>query len=86
MWSAHGIVDWVLPMEAQFMHPHPLIRENAGKIAIQRGPLVYCLEEIDNGSPLASLALASSGLQTKFEPELFGGVVVVEGVWLRYHE
>jgi uncharacterized protein len=66
-------------MSAQFVEGHPQIRANAGKAAIQRGPIVYCLEEKDNGNLLASLSFSSqSKLTEKFDPDLFEGVIVVE--------
>jgi hypothetical protein len=34
-----------------------MVRENAGKVAISRGPFVYCIEEVDNGSNLQMLML-----------------------------
>ena len=36
---------------------NPLVRHVAGKVAIQRGPLVYCLEQADNGESLHNLWL-----------------------------
>jgi DUF1680 family protein len=58
---------------------NPLVRANAGKAAIQRGPLVYCLEEADNSSPLASLSLSAKPILSEhYEPDLLGGAVVIE--------
>jgi DUF1680 family protein len=79
VWSNNDHIEWILPMSAQFVEGHPQMRANAGKAAIQRGPIVYCLEEKDNGNLLASLSLSSqSKLTEKFEPDLFDGVFVVE--------
>lgn len=46
-----------LSMPVTRMYSHPLVRANAGKVALQRGPLVYCLEQADNGANLHELAL-----------------------------
>lgn len=79
VWSNNDHIEWILPMSAQLVEGHPQIRANAGKAAIQRGPIVYCLEEKDNGNLLASLSLSSqSKLIEKFDPDLFGGVYVIE--------
>jgi len=43
-----------------FLHSHPRVRETFGKVAVQRGPLVYCAEEADNGSDLHLLSLLPS--------------------------
>lgn len=49
-------------------------------MAIQRGPLVYCLEEADNGAPITSLELAEEPNLTEYAVQnLLGGCVIVEG-------
>lgn len=56
------------------------MRENAGKLAIQRGPVVYCLEEVDNGSNLPDLSISKDAqLTAEFDEGLFGGSVVIRG-------
>ncbi|MGO4107527.1 glycoside hydrolase family 127 protein [Paenibacillus sp. YAF4_2] len=78
-WQHGDIVEWEPVMEAQLTAAHPEIRANAGKVAIERGPLVYCLEEIDNTSPLAAISLVtSSALEVNFDSELLGGAIVIE--------
>ncbi len=42
-------------MPATFIHANPAVRADVGKVALMKGPLVYCLEEIDNGDNLASI-------------------------------
>ncbi|CAK4836521.1 unnamed protein product [Aphanomyces euteiches] len=79
-WSEGDRLEWLLPMEAKLIAAHPLIRADAGKVAIQRGPLVYCVEEADNGATLASLSLADEpNLVDRFDTDLLGGCIVVEG-------
>jgi len=79
-WSDGNTVEWLLPIEPKLVAAHPLIRADAGKVAIQRGPLVYCVEEADNGAPLTSLALATEPQLTAYaDPDLLGGCIVVEG-------
>ncbi|HUX36912.1 MAG TPA: beta-L-arabinofuranosidase domain-containing protein [Rectinemataceae bacterium] len=56
-WKAGDIVALTLPMEVQFVRSHPRVRETFGKVAVQRGPLIFCAEEIDNGPDLHSLSL-----------------------------
>jgi DUF1680 family protein len=56
----------------------------AGQVALQRGPVVYCVEEADNGAPLAALALPRTArLEARFTPDLLGGCVVLEGSGVR---
>lgn len=78
-WQAGDVVELDLPLSAQFIRSHPRLRANAGKAAIQRGPLVYCLEEADNGGLLPSISLNAESLLTeRYDADLLGGVVVVE--------
>lgn len=77
-WLQGDIVEWELPVDAQLTIAHPEIRANAGKVAIERGPLVYCLEEVDNGTPLAMVSVdAMQKLQVNYEDDLLGGAVVI---------
>ncbi|WP_055107309.1 glycoside hydrolase family 127 protein [Paenibacillus ihumii] len=83
-WQQGDIVELVLDMPVERMRSHPLVRGNAGKVALQRGPLVYCLEQADNGANLHQIVLpANAKLETKYEADLLGGVVVVEAEGLR---
>ncbi|MCX7030633.1 MAG: glycoside hydrolase family 127 protein [Spirochaetes bacterium] len=67
-----------LPMCAQRVAADPRVRADYAKVAIQRGPLVYCLEEEDNGPVLFTIRLPSSAPLTVAErPDLLGGVVTI---------
>lgn len=79
-WSDGDKVEWLLPIETKLIAANPQVRADAGKAAIQRGPLVFCVEEADNGLPIASLSLAEEPRLTATEAsDLLGGCVVVEG-------
>jgi DUF1680 family protein len=56
-WRGGDKVELTLPMEAQLVRAHPSVWADAGRAAITRGPIVYCLEGADNGANLADLAL-----------------------------
>lgn len=84
IWTDGDTVTWLLPMEAHLIQANPLIRSNAGKAAIQRGPLVYCVEQADNGTPLASLSLQSgTRLKVKADADMLGGTVRIEAEGFR---
>ena len=70
-------VELTLAMPVERVMPHPSIRQTAGQIALQRGPLVYCLEEVDNGARLANVCIPESSELTDvlWIASLFGGVV-----------
>jgi DUF1680 family protein len=62
----------------QFAYANPLVRANCGKIAILRGPEVYCFEEAENGDNLAALYLdPSEKLRELWREDLLGGVTVI---------
>lgn len=63
---------------AKFVRANPQVREDAGKVAIVRGPLVYCLEEADNGANLSAISVDTEG-ELEIEPsEQFNGCVLVK--------
>ncbi len=63
-WQQGDTLTLLLPMRVKRVYANPLVRHAAGKVAIQRGPLVYCLEEADNGAELHNLSLpAQSGFR-----------------------
>ncbi|GGH15030.1 glycoside hydrolase family 127 protein [Paenibacillus segetis] len=78
-WNPKDLVHLVLPMQINHMKGNPLIRETAGKVALQRGPLVYCLEEVDNGNHLHQLMISPNETgHSLFHPELLGGMQMIE--------
>lgn len=56
-WRTGDRVVLDLPMPVQRLRAHAEVRQLAGKVALQRGPLVYCLEQVDNGPALHNLSL-----------------------------
>ncbi|MEI8372214.1 MAG: beta-L-arabinofuranosidase domain-containing protein [Planctomycetota bacterium] len=81
-WQAGDVVELDLPMPVQRVHAHEKMKENQGKVALMRGPIVYCLEAVDQpaGVKLSQLRLAGDAdLRAEHRPELLGGVIVVQG-------
>ncbi|GIP54329.1 glycoside hydrolase family 127 protein [Paenibacillus vini] len=88
-WQSGDVLELRLEMPVLRMHSHPSVRANAGKVALQRGPLVYCLEQADNGPDLHEVVLPRDAeLKAAKEEELLGGVVAIsaEGLRLRDEE
>lgn len=56
-WQDGDSVTLVFGMEPRRIYANPLVRQDAGKVCLMRGPLVYCLEEADNGANLHLLRL-----------------------------
>lgn len=63
-----------------FVRSNPLVRADSGKVAIVRGPVVYCLEEIDNGSNLPSIYVDTRNPAIEEYRDILGGIV---GIRLR---
>ena len=49
-WKRGDTLRLVLPMPVEWIESHPCVLNNHGRVALQRGPLIYCLEQIDNPS------------------------------------
>ncbi len=80
MWHDGDTVEIDFPMSARKVLCDPRVFENRGKAAIQRGPLVYCVEERDAKIPVDQIVLARDAvLHSRMEPDLLGGVVTVQG-------
>ncbi|HPD14395.1 MAG TPA: glycoside hydrolase family 127 protein [Planctomycetota bacterium] len=82
-WANGDRVELSLAMPVERVVAHPRVAEDAGKVALRRGPIVYCLEQADNSAPVRSLLLPDRArLTARFDKKLLGGVVVIEGVGL----
>jgi len=79
-WAAGDCVQLVLDMPVERLAAHPAVAEACGKVALQRGPLLYCLEQTDNTAPVGSILLGEKAwLTARFNRKLMGGVTVIEG-------
>lgn len=54
-------VEVELPMQVHFIEANPKVQDDAGRYAVQRGPVVYCMEEVDNGENLRDITLLDNG-------------------------
>lgn len=86
LWQNGDQVTLELPMPIERVYAHPSILANSGRVALQRGPIVYCVEQADHAVPVQHLLLPKDAeLSAQFEPTLLGGVVVLEGNALAYN-
>ena len=77
-------VEFRFDMPARLLYADPRVSADAGKCAVKKGPLVYCLEETDNGANLAGLQIdAGKPLRERFDSGLLGGVTAVEAEGFR---
>jgi len=80
-------------MKPQLLEANAQVIENTGRVAVQRGPLVYCLEQIDQpeGVPLRKVALnlgpkSRAQFQEEFRNDLLGGIILLRHAGAAYGE
>lgn len=64
-WKSGDKVDLSIPLTARKLFANPLVRQDAGRTALMRGPMVYCVEETDNGAGLNGISLSADISQAK---------------------
>ncbi|MFL5591669.1 MAG: glycoside hydrolase family 127 protein [Ktedonobacteraceae bacterium] len=80
VWQANERIELELAMPVERRYAHPNVRQDAGLVALQRGPLVYCLEGADQNVPLQRIVVPRTAeLTSHFEPDILGGVTVIQG-------
>ena len=79
-WRAGDTVELSMAMPVERVKAHPRVEADIGRVALMRGPVVYCLESADNGGQVRNLVLpAGAELSAEFRKDLLGGVVAVTG-------
>jgi len=79
-WEKGDLIELNLPMPIRRVLSHKEVKNNAGRTAIQRGPVVYCFEGADNRRGVANLILpADAELHTEYSSDLLGGIVTIIG-------
>ncbi len=77
-WNKRDVLELELPMPVERMRAHPRVRHDMGRIALQRGPIVYCLEEADNGANLDRIVLPRSAPIRTMQKRILGGIVALK--------
>jgi hypothetical protein len=78
-WVKGDIIRYSLPMEIHQVVANPLVEDDRNKIALERGPLVYCVEGTDNQSLNDLIFPDNMQLSTCFKPDLLNGIQVIQG-------
>jgi len=79
-WKQGDIIDLSFPMQVRRVICNDLVEPNLGRIAIERGPLVYCAEGADHDGKVLDLFLEDEvDLAPEYRPDLLGGVTVLNG-------
>jgi DUF1680 family protein len=79
IWKKNDKVEVNLPMEVRRVVANEKIKDDIGKIALQRGPLIYCAEWVDNNGKTSNLIIpAGTNFTTEFKSALLNGVTVLK--------
>ncbi|MCD6339612.1 MAG: glycoside hydrolase family 127 protein, partial [Verrucomicrobia bacterium] len=84
-WRAGDRIELILPMPIRRVLADPRVQDDAGKVAFQRGPIVYCVEwpEVPGGSVKSLMVPDGAQLAAAYEPDLLGGVETLRGQAVR---
>jgi len=83
-WKRDDVIDLNLPMPVRRVRAHHRVKADADRVALQRGPIVYCLEAADNDGEVLDLSLpCDSQITAEHREDLLGGVTVLRGNALR---
>jgi hypothetical protein len=79
-WQKGDTIELDLPMPVRRVIAHEQVKADRGRVALQRGPLVFCLEGPDNDGNVLNMAIADDAkLKSEYQPDLFNGVIVITG-------
>jgi DUF1680 family protein len=79
-WKAGDTVQLSLPMPVRRVVSDERVAANKGRVALERGPILYAVESIDNGGDVFNIVLPdAAALSAEHRPELLGGVTVITG-------
>lgn len=85
-WRAGDTVQLSLPMPARRVVSDARVAANRGRVALERGPIVYAIESVDNGGDVFNVVLPDDAVLTaRRRPDLLGGVTVITGRALGLH-
>ncbi len=79
-WEAGDHIRLKMPMAVGKVISHPKVEDNHKRVALERGPLVYCAEGIDNENQVLNLVLdKDASFSAEQKPDLLGGITVIKG-------
>jgi hypothetical protein len=82
-WSSGDLIEIDFDMPILLRRAHPKVKGHQNRVAVTRGPLVYCLESNDNpGVDIFTSRLNLSSLETEPAPNLLGGITLLRGTSL----
>jgi uncharacterized protein len=78
-WKKGDVVVLQLPMDVRRVYATNKVKDDMGKTALQRGPIIYCAEWADNNGSVSTVVLPPAvQFSTEFKPEMLGGITVLK--------
>jgi DUF1680 family protein len=78
-WKKNDVIEVKLPMEVRKVISNSNVKSDVGKVALQRGPIMYCAEWIDNNGKASNLVIpVNTAFSTEFKPGLLNGIEVLQ--------
>jgi len=79
-WSKGDIIELVLPVVVRRVLANQEVKDDLNKVALVRGPIVYCAEGVDNDTKVLQLVIPDNvGFKTEYRQDLLNGLVVIKG-------
>ncbi len=80
-WNKGDEIELILPMQIRRVISHAKVKANAGMVALERGPIVYCVESVDNKvEHVFNLLLDDNAeLNSEYHKDMLNGIVVIKG-------
>ncbi|GAB2815982.1 glycoside hydrolase family 127 protein [Ferruginibacter profundus] len=78
-WKKNDVVEVNLPMEVKRVVANENVKNDIGKVALQRGPIMYCAEWVDNNSKTSNLIIPDGTVfKSEFNPGILNGVMTLK--------
>jgi hypothetical protein len=79
-WRTGDLIELIVPMPVRRVVAHDSVKEDAGRVALERGPVVFCAEGVDNAGRVLNLVLPDDArLDHWYRPDLLGGAAFITG-------
>ncbi|MCA9838897.1 MAG: glycoside hydrolase family 127 protein [Trueperaceae bacterium] len=79
LWQSGDTIEIQMPMPVERVKADSRVKANQGRVALMRGPIVYCFEGLDNKGHSKNLILLDTETQASFKADLLRGIVVIQG-------
>jgi DUF1680 family protein len=78
-WKTGDVIMLDLPMEIRLVQSNEQVKDNINLVAVERGPIVYCVEGIDNKGEVFNLLLPEyAPTSVQWKPDLLGGINIIK--------